>query len=380
MNPISLKSIQNILLCSFLLHSTLFCSTPENSEFESYLEKIDQLLSRISDGTLRDVLILAEKRKLIHDLMTASSDDNSKKENQESQTYEPKIPKPLSEEEKKQNINQRISKKYIGKIPPQIENVIFYFTNHEVCLKNNLTIYNRLLLHGRPGTGKTHLVKILSEELQIPMMSFSATTFSDKYIGEASRKLRKAFEVAQKYGKPVFIFIDEIDALAKKRTDTMHQEYRGTLITLLTELQELQNNKNIFIFVATNDLKALDPALRDRFGGSLCEIKELNTEQRAALFKKLFAEKGIIIDNALARRFAEVTEKSDVDELGKHNIFSNREIEYIVSNAVLEKFKDCHNNPKNCDQHLCKYVRKAIDSTGKSGSFAYLSSSYCDGI
>jgi ATP-dependent 26S proteasome regulatory subunit len=202
-------------------------------------------------------------------------------------------------------------------------------------------------------------------------MYFSASFFADKYIGETSRRVRKAFDGARAHNKPVFVFIDELDALATKRKDSTHEEHRATLITLLTELQELQDNKNIFVFAATNDLEALDPAIKDRFAGSVCEIKQLTTEQKALLYKKMFADKNMKIDDIeLVNRLAAVT----------NDTFSNRDIDYIVTTALLKKFADCQQN-KRCDEHITKYVRLAMDSTGKTGSFySRLNTKYGNGF
>jgi ATP-dependent 26S proteasome regulatory subunit len=112
-------------------------------------------------------------------------------------------------------------------MPGQIKNVIGYFNNHDELKQKNVRIFNRVLLHGKPGAGKTHLVKVLSDELQVPLLKFSASFFADKYIGESSRRIRMAFDVVKKHEGPIFIFIDEIDALAPKRSENMHQEHRA---------------------------------------------------------------------------------------------------------------------------------------------------------
>ncbi len=101
------------------------------------------------------------------------------------------------------------------------------------------------------------------------------------------------------------------------------------------------------------------------------------------MFQKLFADKGVQIDAMLAQRLAEVTQPSSYDEKTKEylNRFSNRDIEYIVATALLKQFAACKANPDNCDEHICAYIREAMDATGKEGSFAYWSSpKYCDGI
>ncbi len=150
---------------------------------------------------------------------------------------------------------------------------------------------------------------------------------------------------------------------------------------MLTELQELQDNKNIFVFAATNDIDSLDPAIKDRFAGSICEIKILDLEERAQLFQKVFADRGVLIDTELAQRLAEVTRPSSYDEKTKDylNRFSNRDIEYIVATTLLKRFADYKKDSKN-KNHICTYIRKAMDATEKKGWFAWFKSTYCDGI
>lgn len=319
------------------------------------------------------------------DIMNILDDDAERKNNKSEESpedylFRPKEPVKLSAEDKEFPVLKRISKKYIGEIPSQVKDIVFYFYNHEKCLANGLGIHNKLLLHGRPGTGKSHLVKVLAEELELPLLSFTASFFGDKYIGESSRRIRKAFAIAKSYNKPILMFIDEIDALASKRKSSTHAEHRAALLTLLTELQDLKDNKNIFVFAATNDLRSLDAAIIDRFAGAICEIKDLGLKDRAKLFKKVFSDKGVEINKRLARRLAAVTRTSIFADLeNPKERFSNRDIEYIVSTALIKAFADYTEDPLSC-KHLCSYIRLALDSTGKKARFAWLLPTYCDGI
>jgi len=374
-----LKKILKSLLASVILVHLLqtTCQDPQNKEPKnSNVERLEKIFLKIPADKLLEYLITKEKSRLIAEMLLAQN-PKTNLENPEDEIFEPKQPVPLSDEYKKTSIIERIKKKHIGELPKKVDDLIYFFSNHEECVKNNKTIYNRLLLHGDPGTGKSHLFQVLTEELEMPYLAFSASFFADKYIGEASRKIRKVFDNAKKLNKPVLIFIDEIDALAASRRSSTHNEHRNSLIQLLTEIQDLQNYKNVFIIVATNNLTVIDQAIKDRFAGSICEINELNLEERAELFSKIFSDRGITIEPKFAKRLAKVT---DTKNSYKKTIFSNRDVENIVITSIFRQFKECKKDEKNCNKHLCYYASQAIKETNKEGTFASLYSSYCEGI
>jgi ATP-dependent metalloprotease FtsH len=117
-----------------------------------------------------------------------------------------------------------------------------------------------VLLAGPPGTGKTLLVKTMAEKMDIPIESVSGSEFVEMYVGVGASRVRKLFQKAKKHEKCI-IFIDEIDAVGKKRGFDNNSERDSTLNQLLVEMDGFDIMDNIMVFAATNLVSKLDPAL-----------------------------------------------------------------------------------------------------------------------
>jgi AAA+ superfamily predicted ATPase len=359
-----MKKIVNIALLNSILSISAY------NDQESIIPKnLEKVFADMDSSKIADEMITREKRKILQAFL-AREGISKKNMGDEVHFYKPVIPKVLSEEQRKEKIYDRISKKYIGEIPSQVKDIINFIRHYESCTEKDIGVSNRLLLYGQPGTGKSHLVKVLAEELELPLFSYSASYFANKYIGESARRIRRAFEAAKELDRPTLIFIDEIDALASQRNSETHSEYRAILATLLTELQDLQDDKNIIVIVATNDFNSLDNAIKDRFAGSRCEIKKLSTENKAKLYQKVYADIKNPVSGAFASRLAEVTNDN----------FSNRDIEYIAKTSIFKWFTSCKEDPATCNKNLSYFVRQSMNSTGKEGTFATFVSTYSDGI
>ena len=120
-----------------------------------------------------------------------------------------------------------------------------------------------VLLEGPPGTGKTLLAKAVAGEAGVPFFSISGSDFVEMFVGVGASRVRDLFEEA-KHNAPCIVFIDEIDAVARRRGTGMgggHDEREQTLNQLLVEMDGFGVNEGIIVMVATNRVDILDPAI-----------------------------------------------------------------------------------------------------------------------
>ncbi len=120
-----------------------------------------------------------------------------------------------------------------------------------------------ILLVGSPGTGKTLLAKAIAGEAKVPFFTISGSDFVEMFVGVGASRVRDMFEQAKK-SSPCIIFIDEIDAVGRKRGSGMgggHDEREQTLNQMLVEMDGFEGNEGIIVIAATNRPDVLDPAL-----------------------------------------------------------------------------------------------------------------------
>ena len=140
--------------------------------------------------------------------------------------------------------------------------IVEYLHNPEKYREIGASMPKGILLVGPPGTGKTMLAKAVAGEANVPFFSMSGSEFVEMFVGMGASKVRDLFKQAKEKA-PCIVFIDEIDAIGKKRDGQIggNDEREQTLNQLLTEMDGFEGNNGVIILAATNRPESLDPAL-----------------------------------------------------------------------------------------------------------------------
>ncbi len=140
--------------------------------------------------------------------------------------------------------------------------IVEYLHNPEKYREIGANMPKGVLLVGPPGTGKTMLAKAVAGEANVPFFSMSGSEFVEMFVGMGANKVRDLFRQAKEKA-PCIVFIDEIDAIGKKRQGNVpgNDEREQTLNQLLTEMDGFEGSNGVIILAATNQPDSLDPAL-----------------------------------------------------------------------------------------------------------------------
>ena len=187
-----------------------------------------------------------------------------------------------------------------------------------------------ILLVGPPGTGKTMLAKAVAGEANVPFFSMSGSEFVEMFVGMGASKVRDLFKQAKEKA-PCIVFIDEIDAIGKKRDGQVggNDEREQTLNQLLTEMDGFEGNNGVIILAATNRPESLDPALLrpGRFDRRVpVELPDLKGREEIL---KVHARKIKVADNVDFNKIARMASGA-----------SGAELANIVNEAALRAVRD----------------------------------------
>lgn len=198
-------------------------------------------------------------------------------------------------------------------------------------MKNETNRPKCVLFEGPPGCGKTTSAKIISQQVDIPLVYMPLEAIMSKYYGESESRLAEIFEAAGALGS-VILFIDEIDSLATSREAGLHEATRRILSTLLRKIDSFESDGEVLVICATNRKKDLDPALVSRLDLSIrFDLPDATT--RAQIFQ----------------RYAKHLTDSELKQLGEMAVhLSGRDISDICKDAERK--------------WASKYIRKEVST------------------
>ena len=225
----------------------------------------------------------------------------------------------------------------------ELEEVVDFLKNPQKYTSVGARIPKGMLLVGPPGTGKTLLAKAVAGEAGVPFFSISGSDFVEMFVGVGASRVRDLFEEAKK-NAPCIVFIDEIDAVARRRGTGMgggHDEREQTLNQLLVEMDGFGVNEGIIVMAATNRVDILDPAILrpGRFDRKVA-VGRPDVKGREEILKVHSKEKPLSEDVDL-RRVAQTTAGftgADLENLmNEAAIISARDNRRFIRQADIDK-------------------------------------------
>ncbi|KRQ88104.1 ATP-dependent zinc metalloprotease FtsH [Caloramator mitchellensis] len=227
-----------------------------------------------------------------------------------------------------------------------ISELVDFIQNPEKYSRFNVRLPRGVILYGPPGTGKTLMAKALASEAKVPFFAVNGSDFVQVYVGVGAARIRDLFKKARDKGKAV-IFIDEIDAIGKKRSgraDGASDERDQTLNALLSEMSGFKDSQGIIVIAATNRLDVLDEALLrpGRFDRHI-EINLPDVKARYEILK-LYSHKRPVAKDVDLFKVAQMTP-----------YFSGAKLENLMNEAAILAAKD------NADFITFEHIDKAFN-------------------
>ncbi|MCX6074779.1 MAG: ATP-dependent metallopeptidase FtsH/Yme1/Tma family protein [Campylobacterales bacterium] len=209
----------------------------------------------------------------------------------------------------------------IGDVKEELEEIIDFLRNPKRYYNFGARMPRGVLLVGPPGVGKTMIAKAVAAEADVPFFYQSGASFVQIYVGMGAKRVHELFAAAKK-NAPSIIFIDEIDAVGKKRDGGRNDEREGTLNQLLTEMDGFEETSGIVVIAATNNIDVMDGAL----------LRAGRFDRRIFVELPTSAERVSILEKYLHT----IPHELSIDEIAKMTVgFNGASLAALVNEAAL---------------------------------------------
>ncbi|MEA1918083.1 MAG: AAA family ATPase, partial [Campylobacterota bacterium] len=232
----------------------------------------------------------------------------------------------------------------ISDVKVELEEIIDFLKNPKKYNDFGVRLPRGVLLIGPPGVGKTMIAKAVASAANVPYYYQSGASFVQVYVGMGAKRVSELFSEAKK-NSPAIIFIDEIDAVGKKRDNSANEEREATLNQLLTQMDGFEDSSNIIVIAATNKIEVLDSAL----------LRSGRFDRRIFVELPTPSEREAIV----AKYIDKIPHSVDVKEIAKICVgFNGASIATLVNEAALYALR--LNDEKVTHEHFLSVKDKVI--------------------